>query len=315
MHEVIVVPEKRRMEALHHLLEGRARSAIRGLEASGRLRSDWIWAVVSASGRLRSVGIAIANAGSTATILVSRPHTPAEVPLATAVIEAARAGCRAQPIDLLQALLGPDDSWSLEAYRAASFDVLADLHTLRVRIGLNETPPPLPLGVRLRTGTDAELVAVMEATYEATLDCASLRGLRRTQDILDGHRSGGLVHEDLVQILTRDSTPIGCAVVTCGPNAVADLAYIGLIPAARGCGLGECALRHMVYRAARHGARHMRLAVDDVNTPARSVYHRLGFTRESTQRAVIHSVRRLQVGRADTEMSTAHRQGGNPSGG
>ena len=306
MTEVITVPESRRVEALRHLLEGHSTTAIRRLEASGRIHADCLWAIERPSGMYQSVALALPNAGRTATIVASRPRNRDEIALAARVIKAAKTACQSRPIDLLQSLLSPTDALSLEAFQTASFDFLADLHTLRVQIGAKPKHTQLPDGLCLAAASDDVLVDIMNKTYEDTLDCAPLRGKRRTQDILDGHRSGGRVHPELVQILTRNGAPIGCVIVTCGPQSVADLAYIGLIPSARGEGLGEVVLRHIMVRAAHRGARSMRLAVDDVNEPARALYGRLGFLPESTQRAVIHSLRRLQADLPNPGMSTTH---------
>jgi ribosomal protein S18 acetylase RimI-like enzyme len=304
MNEVIAVPENRRREALQHLLGGKRLSAIQRLESSGRLAPDSLWAVESPSGSLAAVALSIPNTGRTATVLASRPKKPADIPMVTRVVTASRDAASGGGIDLLQSLLSPEDALSLEAFQRASFEFLADLHTLKLRVGTPKEPPSLPRDITLADVSDDELTATMEATYEDTLDCANLRGLRSTQDILDGHRSGGIAYEELTQIVMRGDMPIGCAIVTCGPQSIADLAYIGLIPSVRGTGLGEKVLQHMVFRASLRRIRFVRLAVDDVNTPARLMYRRAGFSRESTQRAVIHSVKRLQVDSDRLGMST-----------
>lgn len=69
--------------------------------------------------------------------------------------------------------------------------------------------------------------------------------------------------------------------VSCGQMALeADL--VGLYdiytaPAARGCGHAQLLCRHLLALARKRGARHAYLQVEGDNTPARSIYHRLGF--------------------------------------
>ena len=154
----------------------------------------------------------------------------------------------------------------------------------------------MPAGVELRCANDEELPAILDETYIDTKDCPDLHGIRRTQDILVGHQAGGHVLPELWQTILLNGDAVGCILVTCGPDKIADLAYVGLAPRARGKGIGRAVVNCILGRLPAEGMRVLRLAVDASNDPAVHLYRQLGFKHTATQCAVIRSVRRMQVG-------------------
>jgi ribosomal protein S18 acetylase RimI-like enzyme len=56
-----------------------------------------------------------------------------------------------------------------------------------------------------------------------------------------------------------------------------DISYLGLVPEARGRGLGKELVRKALFEARAADALQLTLAVDERNWPARDLYQRMGF--------------------------------------
>ena len=299
MDSIVSVPASRYEEAIAQVMpsyrRAMAAAAIATLHREGRLPDGCMHAVQHASGHYTAALLAIPAAGRTASFVLTPPGLAYDVPQAAALLTVGVAKTATWPVDLLQALLDPTDEHTHAAYMQAGFQHLAELHTMVAPIPRRSTPTPLPNGITLRHTHDANLIAVLDATYAETMDCPSLRGLRQTPDIVEGHRSCGRVHDDLWIVIARDQRDIGCALTTCTDEHSADLAYFGLIPEVRGHGLGRIVMEHVHARAAAHDVRTMRLAVDADNAPACRLYRSLGFVLRSKQSAVIRSAADVQV--------------------
>jgi ribosomal protein S18 acetylase RimI-like enzyme len=155
--------------------------------------------------------------------------------------------------------------------------------------------PEWPPGATVHTYDDhrrEELVSILEATYEGTLDCPDLCGRRDTADILEGHRSTGRFDPSLWTILRLDGRPAG--VLLMNPSNVGgsiELVYVGLAPFARGRGLATQLLRHGLSLLGGRSERTISLAVDDRNAPALTLYRREGFRPVLRRIAMIRSIR------------------------
>ena len=119
---------------------------------------------------------------------------------------------------------------------------------------------------------------VVEATYAETLDCPALDGLRSATDALEEYRKSPGYDPRLWFFVREAGQDVGCLILA--DHAEQDhweLVYVGVVPAARGRGLG---LR--VVRQAQHLARvadrgRIVLAVDVANRPAVAMYEASGF--------------------------------------
>jgi ribosomal protein S18 acetylase RimI-like enzyme len=96
--------------------------------------------------------------------------------------------------------------------------------------------------------------------------------------VILGHRSQGL-HDPSRWWLARDAgRPAGVLLLTEMPEWTAwDVSYVGVVPEARGRGLGRELLAHGMEAARRAGVTQMTLSVDERNRPAWQVYRALGF--------------------------------------
>lgn len=276
---------------------------------------DLLWGVVGPDGEVAEACLAVLGAGRTAMLFASRPR-PGEAPAAshaarTACVHAACAGLEgrfARRVAIAQALPEPAEPWALDAFRDAGFINVGDLaylsRTLRPADAAH-TPGPYPAGVAVRPirtlsrGSDdrRQLACAMERSYEGTLDCPELCGLRDTEDVIDSHASTGRWTAALWRLVTRDGRPEGCVLLNPSPQLRSiELVYLGLGPDLRGCGLGQRLMRDALALAAarrkRDSAHVMTCAVDRRNAPALRLYERLGFEEVAARIALVRPLSR-----------------------
>lgn len=203
---------------------------------------------------------------------------------------------------LAQALAQPRERWASASFEAAGLARLTMLHYLARSLHRHdaEGPPtagspvgapagstwPNKVEVRALDGSasdECRLRRALEASYEDTMDCPELAGMRSIEDIVAAHRDVGEYDPSLWWIIERRDTPLGCVLLNrCPAQACVELVYIGIAPALRGLGLGQLLLRRAIATASPHG-RELRCAVDERNTPARQMYTAMGF-RETERR-------------------------------
>jgi mycothiol synthase len=126
---------------------------------------------------------------------------------------------------------------------------------------------------------EAEFRSVLQATYVGSLDMPELEGARSLDDIMETHRAAGRFDSERWQLGYIAGKPEAASVLLLAevPNRdVWEVVYLGLTPAARGCGLGRAVLHHALKLAQAHVPR-LELAVDCRNTPATRLYQSAGF--------------------------------------
>lgn len=131
------------------------------------------------------------------------------------------------------------------------------------------------------------LAAVVERTYQGTLDCPALDSVRDTCDVLDGYRETGVFDPNRWMFVQHAACDVGCLLLADHPrDGQWELVYMGLVPEVRGRGWGELVARHARRLTARAGRDRLVLAVDASNHPAVRMYARAGFL-SLTRRAVM----------------------------
>ena len=125
---------------------------------------------------------------------------------------------------------------------------------------------------------EARFIAVLEATYQQTLDCPQLDGVRAMADVLEGYRSQGRHLPQHWYFVRRGDRDAGALILASHPGTGNwELVYMGVAPWARGGGLGRKIVRHALACATAEGAERLVLAVDAANRPARDAYLAEGF--------------------------------------
>ncbi len=251
----------------------------------------------------RQACLAVLGAGRTAMLYVSEPargSTGDAGGTDTARAERVRcilANCNllsrehAGRVVLAQTLPDPAEHWSVNAFTAADFQSVGTLLYMRRQPRADDrkrppTPPPLPAGLSLvrvcdipddrRTST---LIAAMDASYEDTLDCPLLCGLRETRDILTSHQSTGTYDPSIWWLVMQGDRPLACLFLSlCPEQRTTELVYLGLAKSLRGKGIarglmqfGTAHISHM------QPSWPLACAVDEANAPAVKLYDTLGF--------------------------------------
>jgi len=192
--------------------------------------------------------------------------------------------CRQHDLIIIQALVEPTSTAQISALARSGFDYLANLVYCERDM---QTVPPMRSGedhlnpltfVTYADSGDDLFEEVLSATYEHSLDCPRLNGLRSIADVMAAHRSCGQHDPTLWYVARLDSDPAG--VILLAPQAhmaAVELVYMGVLPAYRGRGLGEVLLNRAHRTCTEHGFEKIILAVDRKNVYARSLYERWGF--------------------------------------
>lgn len=310
------VPPEHRKEAIARLLgldsgrggaEPTREQVAAFLAAAERDGTDLslLWACPALPGGQGEAALLIPSSGRTAMFFVSPPsRRPGSVALRSACIEAAvRFAANiegGQAIRLAQAIVEPEQGELIESYLAAGFVRLADLAYLRRPIPLRSRrqTPAWPGGIEVTpmsqhpgAGGEAMLLTALEVSYEGTLDCAALCGVRDVRDVLESHLSVGQHDPALWYLVRRDRRPVGCMLLSpCPEQQTVELVYLGLSPEVRGLGLGRALLELAIDRLGGRPERTLACAVDLVNAPALALYRAAKFRQFAVRAALIRPV-------------------------
>ncbi|MBL8761935.1 MAG: GNAT family N-acetyltransferase [Phycisphaerae bacterium] len=322
--------ESQRLAAVRRLVnqsgdrEASARRLIAAAPAHG-IDLDLMWATLTPSGAISQSCLAVLGAGRTAMTFLSEPGPEGDTHPAGALSERGAcldAACRelahhpgkaGTGVMMAQGLPDPSEAWAIEAYRRAAFVHVGDLSYLRRAIsGFPAIPEPAwPAGVSVAPihqcfGDQGRerLAELLARTYEGTLDCPELCGLRDPLDVADSHMATGVFDPSLWLIVLDRGKAEGCVLLSRNPELRGvELVYFGFAPALRGRGLAAPLLNYAVGRCRAPGVAELTCAVDERNEPAKRLYERAGMRRFSGRVAFVRPLR----GGAETGGSRASR--------
>lgn len=200
-------------------------------------------------------------------------------------------------INLVQAVLDPQDEIGHAMFLKAGLHVLTTLGYMERRAPILPSTGPaaiaqsLPPGIRLETyrPDNHQLFATaIQDSYQQTLDCPALSGLRHIEDVIAGHQAVGTFDPALWFLLLEKEHAIGCLLLAKIPARQAmDLVYLGLAPTARGRGLSRALMQMLIYQTRQQSCALSSLSVDEINVPARKLYQRFGFSVVARRRTMI----------------------------
>ena len=236
---------------------------------------------------------------------------------------------------LVQALLEPREKDVAAALAKSEFISLGELAYLRRPLSGPKADPEAGFvpewtgGIQIRSmaellregrspnDVDALLGEALERSYEDTLDCPELCGMRNLENVIESHRSVGEYDPSLWWLVFNAAGPQGCLLLSVVPEQDSvELVYIGLSPAVRGKGLASNLMGSGIaalYRGsvtgtaagvqARpagvgvqvRGTGGLTCAVDMRNQPALRLYQRLGFVRTSLRLPWVKSLRTREL--------------------
>jgi ribosomal protein S18 acetylase RimI-like enzyme len=290
--EIVLCPSERRTEAVALVLCEIApsqRQEIAGalLDGGGSdVSSEALYVAQSrtstSSARLVGAAWGQRQPGNTAVLWPPRLVVGEELQTSERLADAVVRQLDAAGVEMTQALLPSQDSDLVPVVVAAGFSHLADLIYMSCESDLFPTQQPACDELQFLAYDPAErnkLIDVVERTYQGTLDCEGLNGMRRMEDVIDGYRETGVFRPENWLIAVSGGQDIGVLLLADHPRARHwELMYMGLVPEARGNGWGCEIARHAQWLARRAGVERIVLAVDAANRPALAMYERAGFS-------------------------------------
>jgi mycothiol synthase len=234
----------------------------------------------------------VPSPGHTAMLFApSLSEYPDAAPAARLAIEAAMEDARQQGVVLIQTMMEPSDAAGKTVFSYAGLTQLATLNFMERRPPLHPPAFELPGDLTLaayEARTHSLFADAIVRSYEQTLDCPALSGMRDVEDVIEGHKAVGVFDPQFWGVLLRGDQPMGCLLLAEIParNGL-ELVYLGLTPEARGRGLGRLLMQRVLAIASRRQFAVATLAVDAANTPALRLYRRCGYTSAAQRVAMI----------------------------
>ncbi len=183
-------------------------------------------------------------------------------------------------VALAQILVSPDAPHDPQMLAAGGFHRLVELEYLTIEKAL--FPAAAARGelqfAAAASDEPQRLGRLLLETYEQTLDCPQLNGLRDSTDILAGYAAQGEFSADRWFFVQQAGGDVGVLILNAHPGGETwELVYMGVVPAARGNEFGAQIVSFALAQAAAGGAGRLVLAVDQTNAPALAMYREAGF--------------------------------------
>jgi len=216
---------------------------------------------------------------------------------ASRVINETCAAFARRDVHLAQVLVEPSNHPARRLFQHCGFIDLAELQYLESRVTDSVPPVVMPFGFsweNYSAVTHAKFGKTILASYESSLDCPVLTGMRHIEDVISSHKASGDFDPNHWFLLYDKQTPLAVLLLAKAPRVDAmELVYLGLVPAARGRGLGALVLRKALNVALQSGVSKLTLAVDAANSPAIKLYLRHGMERIGSKQALVRDLRPL----------------------
>lgn len=193
------------------------------------------------------------------------------------------AACRsleAHETVIAQALLERADEADDRILREHGFEHLADmLYLVSMAVEFPTARPNTPLNFTPYSDRNAaRLARIVEATYEQSLDCPAMDGVRPIEEVLQGYRATGRFDPSRWLIVQHEALDVGCLLLADHPKHENwELVYMGVAASQRGLGWGVEIARHAQWLTRQAGRSRLVLAVDAANQPAIEMYSAAGF--------------------------------------
>jgi len=205
----------------------------------------------------------------------------ARVEAEDALVQRATAWLRQCGAKLAQCLLAPEEVALGEPLLRNGFVHLTALCYMRHDLALSTDTVP---SGRLQFVPYRDLLTpsvfhqTLLRTYVGTHDCPEITGVRTAEEIVTGHRAQGKYDPARWWLVLAGRQPIGVLLLCEVPEWAAwDVAYVGVVPEARGRGYGREMMHKALAEARADGVARVTLSVDTRNRPAWNLYTDLGF--------------------------------------
>lgn len=182
-------------------------------------------------------------------------------------------------VKLAQTLLAPEEAFLAAPLQRHGFALVTHLMYLRhdLNVPLNCLAVPARLEYRAFEGNPVFGQTLLR-TYEGTLDCPEVNGVRTLEEVLQGHRAQGEFDPERWWLALERGRPVGVLMMTEMPESGDwEVAYMGVVPEQRRRGFGREMLLQALCEARAADVPAVTLSVDARNRPARQLYRAVGF--------------------------------------
>jgi len=252
-----------------------------------------------------AASLVIPSSGGVGMVFHSPPRAPGvEAESVPPVVREASAESLRDGVSFVQSLVVPMRNDDTGLLAAAGFRRLAELVYMHLDLHSAAAGPASAVADQIVWRSygqfgEPELADAITRTYEQSLDCPGLYGLRKLPEVIEGHKASGVFSPKSWWIAEVGGQAAGVALVNDSSSSPGDveLVYMGVARPWRGRGLG----RTLVDRAIDWGRRGRRefltVAVDSGNVHARRVYDAAGFRETDRRLAFIFSAASMESGR------------------
>jgi ribosomal protein S18 acetylase RimI-like enzyme len=219
------------------------------------------------------IAAAVAGAGG-----IVWPAQAADAEIEEQLMGEALAWLRGHGAKLAQALLADHERDLGAGLLRAGFTHVTDLWYFRHELDAIPRRSASTITCQTYAECDVEIFhQTLLRTYEETLDCPEVNGVRDITEVIAGHRSQGTHDAKLWWLAWQGGMPVGVVLLTTLADAGWDLIYLGVVKEARGRGIGRDMTAHALAAARAAKARQLTLSVDVRNQPAWNLYRSAGF--------------------------------------
>jgi mycothiol synthase len=215
------------------------------------------------------------------TALLWPPGVMGDQPRGTedALLRHACAWLRQGGVKLVQTLLAPEEVFLAASLERNGFAAVTRLWYMRHELSLPVECLDIPSRLDYQPFADDALFRqTLLRTYEGTLDCPEVNGVRSIEEVLEGHRAQGTFDPERWWLVRAEERPVGVLMMAEMPESGAwEVVYMGVTPEDRQRGFGREMLLHALCEARAAAAPAVTLSVDARNWPAWRLYRSLGF--------------------------------------
>lgn len=190
----------------------------------------------------------------------------------------ARVACdwlRGRGVKVCQAFAAESEVAGMGALERCGFQRVTRLISLRSVLNFDAEPISLAFIAERPPFSDV-FRSTLLATDRETLDCPELNGDRSPEELFASFVQP--VDGTTWHLARLRGKPIGVVVLTKGESEdEIELSYLGLVPSARGRGLGRELVTFAVAESRGRGASSLTVSVDSRNNPALQLYRHFGF--------------------------------------
>jgi ribosomal protein S18 acetylase RimI-like enzyme len=197
------------------------------------------------------------------------------------LVRSASSWLAAQGTKVAQALLAPEEVSTAPPLERNGFQHITTLHYLRH--DLRSAPAYPGQGGQLRFQTYSTCSAevfhdTLLETYQESLDCPEVNGVRSIAEIIAGHKAQG-TYEPARWLLAFDrDQPAGVLLMSELPDSGAlEISYLGVVPSLRRRAIGRQLVAKAFADARAQNVGQLTLSVDARNLPAENLYRHAGF--------------------------------------